>query len=436
MPSPETMNVSHKRKRRNALIDSQQGFIGPHAKRTYTGLGYCEIDKSEPPRQDFTEGPARFTLANDGSKDCIALLVPETFIVKLANLFDWNRKISAMEGPLYHTRMDTRNLEASLHNIQISLEAAETRESADALRRQIELQEHDLWGVRQRLEQLEEAYGSAELELGRARNHTQYVLESAMDAADLLKYPKPAESQKAPLLASAVDHRNNDDNAGRNAESVTQGSVDSNTQTERTESPEELARQEVLERLDESWCEFARAQAQFDNRKDLYDQNLAEYQRRAARNECLLSRSEFDRQAVAWGQQLTGALIYAEAVFDQAQEDARAMKATRSTIDEASSHRSDLSVPDEFGGDDASEKRRAIDAWAANVIASSECSGDVEVDDWDTGPVEIWDSVSVVDYGTYGKQIVRWQDLCAAIERPKENLLPLREEPVTRRQSM
>ena len=436
MLSPGTMNVSHKRKRRDAVVDSQQGLIGAHPKRTYTGLGDRELDKSEPLRQDFTDGPARFTMANDGYKDCIALLGPETFIVRLADLFDWNRKISAMEGPRYHTRMDTRNLEASLHNIQISLEAAETQESADALRRQIALQEKDLQAIRRRLEQLEEAYGSAELELGRARNHTQYVLESAMEAAHLLKRPKSAESQKAPSLASAVDHGDNDDNAGRSAELVRQESVNSNTQTERTESPEELARQEVLERLDESWYEYARAQAQFDNRKDLYDQNLAEYQRRAARKECFLSRSEFDRQAVAWGQQLTGALIYAEAVFDQAQEDARAMKATRSTIDEASCHGSNLSVLDELEADDASEKRKAIDAWAANVVGSSESSGDVEVDDWDTGPVEIWDSVSVVDYGTYGKQIVRWQDVCASIERPKETLLPLREEPLTRRQSI
>ena len=139
---------------------------------------------------------------------------------------------------------------------------------------------------------------------------------------------------------------------------------------------------------------------------------------------------------MVWGQQLTGALIDAEAVFDQAQEDARAMKATRSTISEASCHESDLSVPDEYGGDDASEKRRAIDAWAANVIASSECSGDVEVDDWDAGPVEMWDSVSVVDYGTYEKQIVRWQDVCTKIERPKDTLWKVREEPLTRSQSI
>ena len=435
MLSPETMNVSHKRKRRNALVNPQQGLVGPHPKRTYTGPEDCEIDKSELLMQDFTEGPARFTWANDGYKDCIALLVPGTYITKSAELFDWNRKISAMEGPLYHARMDARDLEESLHNIQVSLEAAETQELADALRRQIGLQECDLQETRQRLAQLEEAYSSAELESGRARNHTQYVLESAMEAAGLLR-PKPAACQKAPPWASAVDHDHDDDNTGKNAEVVGEESINPNTQTEPAESPEELARQAVLERLDESWHEYARAQAQFDNRKDLYDQNLAEYQRRAARKECFLSRSEFDRQAVVWGQQLTGALIYAEAVFDQAQEDARAMKATRSTIEEASCHSSNLGVRDGFEGDDASEKRRAIDAWAANVIASSECSGDVEVDDWDTGTVEVWDSVSVVDYGTYGKQIVRWQDACASIERPKETLWTVREEPLTRRQSI
>lgn len=411
--------------------------MGPHPELTPTGLGDCEMDKSEPLRQDFTEGPARFTLANNGYKDCIALLVPENFMIKLNDLFDWDRKKSAMEGPLYHARMDARNLEVSLQYMKASLEAAETQESADALRRQIELQEIDLQDIRQRLKQLEEAYNSAELELGRARNHTQYVLESAMEAADLLRRPKPATTQKPPPLASAVDHGDDDDNTGMDAEVARQESVTSDTQTDPAESPEELARQEVLERLDESWHEYARAQAQFDNRKDLYDQNLAEYQRRAARKECDLSRSDFDRQALVWGQQLTGALIYAEAVFDQAQEDARAMKATRSTISEASSHGSNLSVPDDdIGVDDASERRRAIDAWAANVIASSECSGDVEIDDWDTGTVEMWDSVSVVDYGTYGKQIVRWQDVCAKIERPKEALWKVREEPLTRRLSI
>ena len=139
---------------------------------------------------------------------------------------------------------------------------------------------------------------------------------------------------------------------------------------------------------------------------------------------------------MVWGQQVTGALIYAEAVFDQAKDDARAMKATTSTSDEVSCHTSDMSVPDEFRGDDASEKRRAIDAWAANVIASSECGGDIEVDDWDSGTVKVWDSVSAVDYGTYGKQIVFWQGICASIEKPKETLWTVRDEPFMRRRSM
>ena len=436
MLSPAIMNVNQKRKRSNVSVDSQEGLIRPCPQRTSTGLEDCGIDKSETPRQDFTEGPARFTLVNDGSKDCIALLVPETFIDKLAALFEWERKISVMEGPLYHARMNARELEASLDNIQISLEAAKMQESAEALARRIGLQEYDLQDIRRRLKQLEEAYSSAELESSRARNHTQYVLESAMEAAGLLRHSKPAAPQKAPPLASAVDYGDDGHNTGRKAEFVEQGPVNPNSQTEPAKSPEELARQEVLERLDETRYKYDQAQALFDSRKDVYDHNLAEYQQRAAGGECLFSRSEFDRKAVVWGQQVTAALIYAEAVFDQAQKDARAMKATRSTIDEASCHRSDLSVPDEFWADDASEKRRAIDAWAANVIASSECSGDVEVDDWDSGTVEVWDSVSAVDYGTYGKQIVFWQGICASIEEPRETLWTVRDEPIMRRRSM
>ena len=433
MLSPATMNVSQKRKRSNVSVDSQQGLIRPRPQRTSTGLKDCCIDKSEAPRQDFTEGPARFTLGNDGSKDCIALLVPEMFIDKLADLFDWDHKISAMEGPLYHARRDAR---ASMDNIKTPLEAAETQESAEALRWQIGLQEYALQDIRQRLKQLEKAYRCADLESSRARSQTQHVLESAMEAAGLLRHSKPLATQKAAPLASAVDHGHDSNNTGRDTNVVRQASGNPNGKIEPAESPEELARQEALQRLDESWYEYARAQAQFDKRNDLYGQNLAEYQRRAADRECLYSRSEFDRKAVVWGQQVTGALIYAEAVFDQAQQDARAMKATRSTIDEVSCHTSDMSVPDEFRGDDASEKRRAIDAWAANVIASSECSGDVEVDDWDSGTVEVWDSVSAVDYGTYGKQIGFWQGICASIGKPKETLWTVRDEPFMRRRSM
>ena len=430
------MKAGQKRKRSNVLVDSQQGLIRPRHQRTSICLEDCGTDESNAPRQDFTEGPARFTLANDGSKDCIALLVPETFVNKLADLFECERKISAMEGPLYRGRMNARDLEASLNSIQSSLAAAKTQGSAEALGRRIGLQEYDLQDIRRKLKQLEEAYSSAELELSRARNHTQYVLESAMEAAGLLRNSKPAAPQDAPPLASAVDHGDDDQNTGGNAENVGQGLVDPDCQTEPAKSPEELARQEVLERLDESRYRYDQAQALFDSRKDLYDHNLAEYQQRAASGERLFSRSEFDRKAVLWGQQVTGALIYAEVVFDQAQEDARAMKATRSTIDEASSHTSDLSVQDGFWGDDASEKRRTIDAWAANVMAASECSRDVEVDDWDTGTVEVWDSVSAVDYGMYGKQIVHWQGICASIEKPKETLWTVRDESFMRRRSM
>ena len=436
MLSPTIMNVSQKRKRSDILADSQQRLIRPRPQRTSTGLKNCGIDKAEALRQDFTEGPARFILGNDGSKDCIALLVTETFIDKLADLFESEHKISAIEGQLYHARRDVRGLEASLDNIQNSLEAAKTQESAEALGRRIGLQGYDLQDVRRRLKQLEEAYTLAELESSRARNHTNYVLESAMEAAGLLKHPKPAAPQKAPPLTKAVDHGDDDHIIGRNAEFIEQEPVNPNSPTERAKSAKEPAQQEVLERLGESRYKYDQAQALFDSRNDLYDHNLAEYQLRTANGECPFSRSEFDRKAVVWGQQVTGALIYAEAVFDQAQEAARVMKATSSTIDEVSCDPSDMSAPDEFWGDDASEKRRAIDAWASNVTASSEYSGDVEVDDWDTGTVEIWDSVSAVDYGTYSKQIVHWQGICASIEKPQETLWTARDEHFIRRRSM
>ena len=54
-------------------------------------IGPIELGANQQPR--FTEGPVRFITANDGSKDCMALLIPDTLFAKLRYLHQNNHHL-------------------------------------------------------------------------------------------------------------------------------------------------------------------------------------------------------------------------------------------------------------------------------------------------------------------------------------------------------
>ena len=56
---------------------------------------------------DNYEGRSRFSLAKDGPRDCVALLMNETFLGKSQDLFKEYRDLGLLEGSLYLTRKET-----------------------------------------------------------------------------------------------------------------------------------------------------------------------------------------------------------------------------------------------------------------------------------------------------------------------------------------
>ena len=170
----------------------------------------------------------------------------------------------------------------------------------------------------------------AEWKVSRSRNYTLHTLEAAMKAANLLRAPKPP---------TAVSNVNNDDTVANYDEDMgitRRRSMSSSNDSNIGASPEEQLRRAAREKLQEQAYYYTDVQAQFDDQKRDYLNNLEQYKQRAKEGEDIFSWSEFDRWALTYGMELTGALIDAEAAFDEALEDARALGATHSTYEQES----------------------------------------------------------------------------------------------------
>ena len=170
----------------------QEDFVDSSA--TNTNSGDDRIEKEVPPQPQFTDGGSRFVSAKEGSKDCVALLVNEDFLAKLRDLFQGNRDASALDGPLYHAKMDAKNIENSIQSAQESLEIAKNEREAAEYKVFIEQQTSELLKIRRRRDELEKEEGLVKGNVELSRSHTQWVLETAMTEANLLGPERPLQA--------------------------------------------------------------------------------------------------------------------------------------------------------------------------------------------------------------------------------------------------
>ena len=393
----------------------------------------------EPQEQPvFAEEPARFTPAGDASRDCLVLLVTDRLVDKLNDLFEQNRELRAFQGPLYHAKSNAARAERSLEAAKRSLEMGDCQGNAEQLQDSIEKQEQELLEACQRRDELEKEYRRIEAAIEGSRSYTQYVLETAMDEAKLSRPRKP--------LPTTLTGDNEDTEALEQPLEALRYGDGSATYEDDSAMDEELIRRAAFEDFNESLRELKEIQARFDDRQRFYEADLAEYQQGFNNGIHTVTRSEFDRRQIRYAQRLTGALIDAEAAHEEAKE--RALEL--GVIDSACGESSDLfyqdsGVPEtQFPAYAASLEQRAfIEAWRVNIPenASEEDTEPVEIDDWDAMPVDLSDSISMIDYEINRKNIDRWQKSCGHWEVDKrqperseaEGLLPVSERNLGRR---
>lgn len=387
------------------------------------------MEHEQPLRSSFTEGPSRFVLAKDGSRDCVALLVNETFLAKLQDLFNETRDLRMLDGPLYHARKGTSNVERSIQRAQESLETVEGEERADECRKTLEQNGPELLQKRQWRDELEKEYELVKSNHELSTNHTQWVLETAMREANLLGPEKPLPA----ILArqeevDPTEHENevSEDEIEVSEYTMTPQSPVASVTSDHSElpvSPEVLERQAAWNHFVQRDQALEAVQAKFDNQKQNYQDNLAKYQQKLEAGATSMSRSAFDRRSVQYGQQLTRALIDAEEAFEEARERAQDLGAIGSDYGQEFYYGAEYeeSWPENKIADyNASCDWGFVRDWMENVPDSTSQVDmeSVEIDEWDAKEVDVNDSISMIDCEDYRREIDRYQRQCAHLGDP------------------
>ena len=402
-----------------------------HVPDTLSSSNGIKNEEGKVPQPNFTKGRARFIVANDGSEDCMALLVTSTLMEKLADFFEERLQLEIMSGPLEHARYDAQEAQQSLEGAKERLGKAESQEKMDELQKFIEQQGTKLSRACQRKEKLEEHSLRVQNSVNLSRDHTQWVLESAMKEANLLK----------PHSTPSLDFLDEDESDNGSTASLARGSICSASEdnVETPLSEEEVERQAALEEFERRARTLDVVQAKFDNQRNAYEDNLTRFEQEVNDGTCNYSRSDFDRRAVEYGSKITRALIDAEEAFDQVEAYAKAIGAIDSqygqpyglyeeslpnehmaayiaTKDWGFVHKWLAEVPDHDWLEDPNSQRNSEDAEHGECREGqngSKSATGTEEGDWDVPEVEIQDSASAIDFDFNRKHLDRWQQLCA-----------------------
>ena len=399
----------------------------------------------------FTEGPSRFSLAKDGPRDCVALLINETFLGKLQDLFNEHRDLGLLEGSLHLAEKETSQLERLLQRAQESFETADSEEIEKDCLKILEKNGPKLRQSRQWRDELEKEYELVKSNYELSTNHTRWVLETATEDANLLGPEKPlptilvrqeeSESDEPEINESEVSEDENEI-PGEVMVPQSPGTSVESDHSELSQSPGELERQEAYDHFIQLDIALDEVQDRFDNQKQNYRDQLAKYHEKCENGATGMKRSAFDRRSIQYGQQLTRALIDAEEDFERARERAYYLGAIPSDYGrECYGAEYEESWPENKTADfNASCDWGHIHAWMGDIPNSADEADNksVEVDDWGAEEVEVNDSISMIDCEDYRQDIDRYQRQCARLEDPcaKARLLGQPDErPLERRYS-
>lgn len=402
-----------------------------HIPDTFAGSNGHQIEQEEATQPKYTKGPARFIVTNDGSENCMALLVTDTLMTKLGDFFEDRLQLEIKSGPLEHAKINAREIHLSLESAKESLEKAESQERIDEVQKLVEQQEPKLLKACQRRDKLEEEYNRVQRRINVSRDHTQWVLEMAMKEANLLKPHRTPSPEPVADDESDIETR---DNSPRGSNASASGND--------VESPltqEELVHRAALEEYGKRSRTLDVVQAKFDNQRCAYEDNLARFHQGLEDGTCNYVRSEFDRRAVEYVSKITRALINAEDAFDQAEAYAKAVGAIDSQYGQPSGHYEESLPHDRMASYIATKDWGFVHNWLSNVPEADmlqdpnsqdnpeyteDGNWDEEQDgthfargsedgDWDVPEAEIQDSASAIDYDFNRKNLDRWQQLCA-----------------------
>ena len=348
----------------------------------------------------FTDTSARFAVAYDGRKDCLAMTVTKTLVDKMNDMLQNDDKVDDVEGAIFHAKLDISSIEDSIQRAETSLSKTESETEKEELQHSFTQQQIRLLKLRSRKEQLETQCEGLKTELESSRIYALWVLESAMRTANLIRKTKPFKIPK--IESDEPVHFEN------SQPMVSAGPI------EPVISPKEIQRNAAYSKFRDSWDHLERAQRRFDSRERLYQEDLERHNQRCMIDSQAPARSELDRHHLKRGMRLTRALIEAESSFENAKEQVEALEEGSTPGKPSYGENNGQEYIEHDHTSLSAVDRSFIEAWRADVHGSEIDNGcEIMMTDVnDAGLIDIADSTSARDCGECRKKIDRWQQSC------------------------
>ncbi|KAL8908564.1 MAG: hypothetical protein Q9171_005399 [Xanthocarpia ochracea] len=372
----------------------------------------------------YTERAAQIIRANDGSKDCLALLLTSEMVTKIGQIATRSRRLDFIKRDL---RKMKREVEFGTNMIEYKTDALQDTNDQGKVN-QINMEIGDtqrrLAAAVKCIDAIEDEILTLTDNLAFSRVQCQEMFEDVLGREDLLQVPDPEHTREVNPTSPCARDYNTEQSAGQTA---TQ-----NLEARRNEEEsmgvesEDVVRRTAKKDFEEKRNIFYTLDEAFEHRQENLAAEKAEYLRRVQEGTCDLTQTEFDLLALKDFQTMTANLKHAEEAFEDAFRRAKQL----GVLDEQDAYYQQSVFSEWSGGYPMSMEHamvrcaptKRIDYWQDSVDESQGTGLEPwanpelepehwEMEDCDIRSVAISDSWSCVDWTRNRRRIDRWRGI-------------------------
>ncbi len=371
----------------------------------------------------YTDGPSRVILANDGTKNCLALLLTERLVADLNEIDETRRKLEIVEKKYENIQREVNINQIFVNQSNDTIQVTESEEERNRTIREIQEREQTLLRDNEIKDSLEEEVRTESRNLRFMQDTSQAMLRHVFTEAELVSLPNPDTND--------LCENEDEDDVG----SETQDEICSSAQPLTIDDGNDaitlqfLHHQAVLAKLDEARRVYVELQNAFDNRNETIKMELQEFRRMVSEGLTKASETDFHLCCLNDLREQTTALIHAENSFYDVLAEAQGLGLLENTSDQGSNFVDDvddgysLSLEADMR---AAPDRKFIDSWIDTIIRDDDIEQlkpeNRDSDIWDAQSIGISESFSMCDRTGNSRHIARWQETCETQRQESERL--------------
>ena len=381
-----------------------------------------DTESSQLPR-NLADEPSRVIVHQETpEKECLAMLITDSMVSHIQEVIDDNEELKRHKKQFECIGNEIETAQDRVERARESLAAAADDQEYQDCQDVLDHQESILTKACEQRDELSPRLRIFEMNVTYAQKASQAYFEDILGKASLLKLPQDEVPQNDYAPMADMDHE----------------TTRASSKGDQAGGAEELLRRATDEKLTQLSQDFEEAQQLFSGMEAKYERDEAMYDEAVAEGEEVPTRSEFDRMFLKYKMGLTTYLIDIEQKYEEERANAIALGVVAS----------DWGTPSEYGSYTAESSPEndiikaagrdytTLLAWmddvpnldkagmAVNTDLGEDNTFSVErmihsesipeptgMDEWDAKPVEISDSISLIDFGEItGKNIRRWQN--------------------------